>query len=513
MKYRIAGIAAMVLVLLAVFLADNVDTENPEKRVHQHLTARQPDAGCDCDGTTLCTHLPLLVIDTGGVVIPGEPILNDQSETIGYTTAADGNTMISATLSVMSNEEQNHHPTDTPDMESNIMIRVRGNSSRHFNKKSYRVKLVEDTEGLVNRDLPLLGMSKENDWALHGPFLDKTLIRNYMWMNISAEIMGDAPEVRFCEVILNGEYQGVYVLMETIKEDDYRVNLSDYEEGSDQTSYLVLLDDPDGNRILNNYTQYTYEMEFSTMEDDPEHVVSSTGIQVLYPQEEYQSPGVLNYIQRDISRIERGLYSSDMVSGQYDYEKEIDVDSFVDYYILQEFLLNNDMFSRSTYFYRDVRGKLTVGPVWDYNNMLDNYIRTFASGRLYLANRGWYGALMKDEDFVERVLNRYQELRQTYLSDEYLTNYMEETIAYLGPAIARNDAVWSFSYDATNLTSLQRRRPEEGQTLEEVNPSSYTQAVEWMEGFMLRRGAWLDENIESLRQYCHQSKTATQWVE
>lgn len=55
MKYRIAGIAAMVLVLLAVFLADNVDTENPEKRVHQHLTARQPDAGCDCDGTTLCT--------------------------------------------------------------------------------------------------------------------------------------------------------------------------------------------------------------------------------------------------------------------------------------------------------------------------------------------------------------------------------------------------------------------------------------------------------------------------
>lgn len=325
--------------------------------------------------------------------------------------------------------------------------------------------------------------------------------------------MGDAPEVRFCEVILNGEYQGVYVLMETIKEDDYRVNLSDYEEGSDQTSYLVLLDDPAGNRILNNYTQYTYEMEFSTKEDDPEQVTSSTGIQVLYPQEEYQSQGVLDYIQRDISRIERGLYSSDMVSGQYDYEKEIDVDSFVDYYILQEFLLNNDMFSRSTYFYRDVRGKLTVGPVWDYNNMLDNYIRTFASGRLYLANRGWYGALMKDEDFVERVLNRYQELRQTYLSDEYLTNYIEETIAYLGPAIARNDAVWGFSYDATNLTSLQRRRPEEGQTLEEVNPSSHAQAVEWMEGFMLRRGAWLDENIESLRQYCHQSKTATQWVE
>ena len=75
--------------------------------------------------------------------------------------------------------------------------------------------------------------------------------------------------------------------------------------------------------------------------------------------------------------------------------------------------------------------------------MLDNYIRPFSYDRLYLQNRGWYGALMKDEDFVERVLDRYAELRQTYLSDEYLTNYIEETLAYLGPAIARNDEVWA----------------------------------------------------------------------
>lgn len=69
---------------------------------------------------------------------------------------------------------------------------------------------------------------------------------------------------------------------------------------------------------------------------------------------------------------------------------------------------------------------------------------------------------MKDEDFVERVLDRYKELRQTYLSDEYLTNYIEETLAYLGPAIARNDEVWGFSYDTTDLTTMQRRRPAAG---------------------------------------------------
>ena len=87
-----------------------------------------------------------------------------------------------------------------------------------------------------------------------------------MWMNISAEIMGYAPEVRFCEVILDGEYQGVYVLMETIKEGEDRVNLSDYEEGSDVTSYLIRLDaanfdgtSDDGDVVIQNYTWYTYQ--------------------------------------------------------------------------------------------------------------------------------------------------------------------------------------------------------------------------------------------------------------
>lgn len=242
-------------------------------------------------------------------------------------------------------------------------------------------------------------------------------------------------------------------------------------------------------------------------------VTSSTGIQILYPQEEYQTQEVIDFIQRDISRIERGLYSSDMVSSEYDYSRDIDVDSFVNYYILQEFLVNNDAFSRSTYFYRDIRGKLTIGPVWDYNNVLNNFMRSFAYDRLYLPNRGWYGELMKDEAFVNRVLERYEELRETYLSDEYLLNYIQDTVAYLGPAVARNDAVWGFSYDPNQLNSFQRHTPREGETLEEVNPNSYEQAVEWMSEYILDRAEWLDDNIESLRQYCHPSKTATQWVE
>ena len=116
-------------------------------------------------------------------------------------------------------------------MSSQALFHIRGNSSRAFSKHSYRIKLVEDANPEQNRDLPLLGMTANADWALHGPFLDKTQLRNYMWMNISAEVMGYAPNVRFCELILDGEYQGLYLLMETVSMDSGRVELTDYREG------------------------------------------------------------------------------------------------------------------------------------------------------------------------------------------------------------------------------------------------------------------------------------------
>ena len=185
----------------------------------------------------------------------------------------------------------------------------------------------------------------------------------------------------------------------------------------------------------------------------------------------------------------------------------------MDYYILQEFLANNDAFYRSTYFYKDVRGKLVAGPVWDYNNILDNFFRTFDSEGFMLSNRSWYGRFMADESFVQRVIKRYRYLRETYLSEEYLLSYIDEVLEYLGPAIERNDEVWGYSYDPNALEFGQYRHEDETHTLEEVNDSSHEEAVERMKQFLMDRGAWLDTHIEDLKQYCHPSKTAAERVE
>lgn len=516
MKYKLLGSAMAVLMLLCALGASAVDRDSGANRYHQHLSAPVPREECGCGGEDLCTHLPIIRIETGGQEIPGSIIRDPEDEDVvlGYTTTETGAEEILVSIETVEAEGVWHHASDEADQSGLAWFRIRGNSSRNFLKKNYRIELVADETGTQNLELPLLGMDPDNDWALHGPFLDKTLLRNYVWMNLSAEIMGYAPEVRFCEVLLDGEYIGVYVLMETIKEDEYRVDLSDYEAGAGAYSYLLEMDGVSDAQtpasgvteaIVESYTWYTNQMEFDE--------VSTTAFYIRYPHAEDLTEEVIDYIQRDISRIERGLYSSDMVTGRYDYEEEIDVDSFVDYYILQEFLAVNDAFSRSTYLYRDIRGKLNIGPVWDYNNVLNNFFHEFSREGFLLEDRSWYGRLMTDEGFVQRVIARYRQLRQGILSDDYLDAYIDDVVEYLGPAIQRNDEVWGWSYDPDLLEVRQRREPDADETLEDANPHSYEDAVGRMKGYMFSRAEWLDENIQSLYQYCHRSKNAAQWVQ
>ena len=99
------------------------------------------------------------------------------------------------------------------------------------------------------------------------------------------------------------------------------------------------------------------------------------------------------------------------------------------------------------------------------------------------------------------------------MSEEYLTEYIDQVIDYLGPAIERNDAVWGYSYDPEQVTPHARRVPDENSTLRDVNPASYDDAVARMKEYLRARGDWMDAHIEEPVQYCHPSKTAAQRVE
>jgi len=503
-----AGVLAVAAIAVGVVLAGANDDV---QRYHQHLQRPSEAELGDCSTCTadaLCTHLPLMIIDTFSAEIPGRPVgFGTSDASREYITTPEGETEIEVSVLVIDNQDDWNHASDTPAHESLAMMRIRGNSSRFFDKPNYRIRLIEPNE--EDNHLPLLGMSAHSEWSLHGPFLDKTLMRNYIWMNIAAEVMGPGhfvPEVRFFELILNGEYQGVYVLMETIRVNPNRVDLNRYRQGMPATSYLVRLNTfthtPE--RKVNTFVTYTYRLE------------GGNTLEILYPRRNQQSDSVRDYVARSISRVERLLYSPDILWSSREYERYIDVDSFMNFYIINEFIANNDLWAGSTYFHKDVRGRLIAGPVWDFNNVMDNFFLTMPADEFLLADRGWFDRLMICPRFTDQVIRRWRTLRRGVLAEERLVSYMQETEAWLGSAIARNFEVWGYSFDPSQLSLMARRRPtyaqaQAGYTIYDVNPESFEQAQEWARDYMITRGRWLDDYIETLRQFSHSSRHAS-WV-
>ena len=501
-----AGAAVCVLLLSMFFQGLEGRTGVLRYQQHRDQPSEEALGPCSvCGGKSeLCTHLPIIRIETGGQTIPGRPYEGPDGVTAGYYTGDFGEEEILVQFSTVDGEGVWHHGDDASTDEGTALFRYRGNSSRWFAKGSFRLKTVEEDDPLTARRLGLLGMDSGEEWALHGPFLDKTLMRNYMCMNLSAEVMGTwVPETRFCELVLDGEYQGVYLLMETIDVDENRLDLREYTPGDPVLSYLVRIE-PYTNpaKILDNFTLYSYRME------------PGRHLELLYPGTANQTQQVKRYVQADFSEAERLLYSVEMLDGSDAWRQELDMDSFVNYYILMEFFGINDAFGASTYFYRDVRGKLSIGPVWDYNNAFDNFLRPIDSREFLLSQRGWFAELMQDEDFVERVISRYRQLRRGILSEERLLSYEKEIEEWLGGAVDRNFEVWGYTFDPEQLSTRERQRPDPitGETLREVNPSSYEEAVEWMMDYIVDRGEWMDEHIDSLRQYCHPSRFANQML-
>ena len=485
MKYKLFGIGALALVLVCALLASAVEAEEGPYRYHQHREARGPDAGCDCDGTELCTHLPLVIIDTGGEAIPGEP-LNDHYDAAGtsFTTTAAGADMLPARICVMDDGTRNHHPSDQPDLETDTLIRIRGNSSRYFDKKSYLLRFTDEKGEYEDHEV--MGMDAHYEWALYGPYLDKTLMRNYMWYNIAGEMMDYAPNVRFCEVILNGEYQGLYVMVETITNGvDCRVNVSEPVDNTTSTGYVLCLDRGSENELKNleNFTYYTY-----LFDRNYSHCVN-----IQYPKSGALTQEMADGIEQEFSDFEKALYSFDYNTRDYGYQNYIDVNSFADYFILNEFTQNYDAGYLSTYLYKDIGGKYRM-VVWDFNSACNNYESAIRTEGFQMQNTPWQKMLTRDEDYDRRIIDRYRMWRGSVISEEYLMNYIDETIAYLGPAIQRNFEVWGDAF-AEYLPLEPESR----------NPDSFEDAVEDLKGFLRERGEWMDEYIEVVQQYGHPS--------
>ena len=466
MKNKIICLVICMILIILPIVANTIDIEE-NTRVHQHLVNTKEVKTDDVEAFN--THLPIVTINTNGMEIPAERIAENS---------------IISNISIYDDETKNNYLSDIPNLETKATIRARGNSSLHFDKKGYLLKFINE-DGSENKQ-KVMGMDTHDEWILNGPFLDKTLIRNYMCYNISAEIMGYAPNVRFCEVFINNEYKGLYIMLESIsRSDEGRINVSKYEEKNNYTGYIVRIDRGSSNEMQNVNSL----IKFGRL------VAETTYIDIIYPSKTMLNDEIKLYIERDMSKLDKALYSFDYDEEEYGYENYINIDNFVDYFIINEFTQNYDAGALSTYLYKDVRGKFNLC-VWDFNNAFDNYQESSTKERNFeMRDKPYFYMLTKDENFNQKVIERYRELRKTYFSEEYLMDYIDETVAFLGDAIDRNFEIWGYTFDMDYEMLIPSDR----------DLHSYDEAVGQLKNFIMNRCAYLDENIESILQFSHES--------
>lgn len=486
MKYKIVFIITVIGIMITSIIFNNATFST--NRYHQHKEDKVDEVDFKGQYTSLgeglesfSTHLPLFEIITEDPV-PDPYFLDEQDEKKrNYDTVA-------AKVNYYDNELNLNTLENIPEVSENALFRIRGRTSRAFDKKGYLIKFKKGN--LVgNKKVSLSGMVEDSDWSLHGPFMDKTLIRNYLCYNLAGEFMEYSPNVRFCELVLNGEYQGLYLLTEQVEyNDDGRLNLTKTNPDLKSTSYILQLDVGTNDPLyaLPTFNYYTGKNG---------SVNKGSGLlEIKYP-----GPSLTldqkYYIENEISQFEKSLVSFDSADKNFGFPAFIDINSFVDYFIINEFTMNSDAGRLSTFYYKDMREKLKVA-VWDFNSAFNNYTLDFSKPHfLMMTDKPWFEYLLKERFFVERIIKRYEELRKTYLSDEYLLNYVDETIAYLGPAIDRNNEKWRYSYFGFPDLLIPKER----------NPRNYEEAVTQLKEAIVERGQYLDENIETLYALAHDS--------
>lgn len=395
-----------------------------------------------------------------------------------------------ADLKIISNSNgQRNLITDTPnDYNGRIGIELRGQTSQSlFDKKSYGFETREANDDNLN--VSLLGLPEENDWILYGPFSDKTMIRNVLIYELSNEIGRYASRTRYCELVINDEYKGVYVLMEKIKRDKNRVDIAkltaDEIDGTDISGgYILKLDK------FNSTDQNRFNSDFSgdvNME-----------YQVIYPKDDDLQPEQFTYIQDFMYNFESALSGEDYKDSTLGYQQYIDVNSFIDFFLLNELGRNPDGYRISTYFHKqhdDDGGKLTMGPIWDFNIAMGNAnfcLGSSPTGWVIDYNDAcpndawlvgyWWKRLLSDENFARAVIDRWQTLRQTSFSIANIHQIIDDNAALLNESQTRNYQQWDILGEWVWPNDFV------GQT--------YTSEVHYLKTWFNDRINWMDYNIE-----------------
>ena len=403
-----------------------------------------------------------------------------------------------------------------------IGIKIRGQTSADFPKKGYGIELkaractnVADT-ACHDTSLKVLGMPKSADWVFHGPYVDKTLIRNALAYWFYQRTGRYSSRFKFFELYLNGQYKGVYLLLEKIKRAKARVHIAKLKEedisGDDVTGGYVLSID----KVENNSTQGLDKEGFKSKDGSP--------VVMRSPKKENTTREQQQYIQNFFNSIEQKCDNGDInSSGCLDI---LDIDAAVDYIMHEDITNNTDAYICSFYMFKDKDskgGKLQLGAPWDFNLAFGAYQRVggekaegwripqsagdggFAFGMNEWFVAKWIQNIWKDSKFQQKYKARWAELRSGVWHTKNIDHFIDSLKTVLKNAADRNFQRWpnlgqsSGTCDADPMESGNNNSWNPGSW----NPGSWNMGCMGMKMNYYNEPTW-DAEIEHLRKYVKQ---------
>lgn len=414
--------------------------------------------------------LPIISINTSGAAIPDEP-------------------KVAARISVFDKGPGAVNSiSDTPALTCRIGIELRGSTSQSFPKKPYGFETRTDLDSNLN--VSLLGLPAENDWVLYAPYNDKTFLRDILAYRLGALMGNYTPRFAPCELFLNGSYQGVYILMERIKQGTNRVNIAKLtpldNSGKDLSGgYIFKIDKTSGS----NNDGWTSAYHPKQLPDKY--------INFIYhePRPDVITVQQKSYIKYFVGQFETTLASTNYTDDIMGYRKFIDLNSFVDYFIINEISKNVDGYRISSFFHKDRedRGnKIVAGPLWDYNLAFGNanyYEGASTSGWVITSIPNsdnwqvpfWWLRFLDDPVFYRTLRERYTSFRQNVLKTENIHAWIDSMAIVFEEPQVRNYQKWPV------LGTYLWPNPYIG--------STYQQEVDYMKRWIRDRLAWMDGNL------------------
>ena len=336
-----------------------------------------------------------------------------------------------------------------------IGIEIRGSSSQLLPKKGYGLTTLK-ADNTSNNNVSLLGMPSENDWILNGIAYDPSLIRDYLSYNLSRQIGNYATRTAYCELLINGEYKGLYILQEKIKSSTNRVNVLKIAS-TDNTlpnltgGYITKADkDTGGDPIAWTMSSYSWGTNFIHELPKPTAV----------------TPEQNNYIYNQFLNLQNTSHDNNvnLVTG---YPSVIDIPTFVDFMLMNELASNPDGYQFSTFFHKDRAGKLRAGPIWDFNLTYGNDLFSMGFDRSHYnvwqfadgGNDGpkFWRDLFNNPTFKCYFSKRWNELIQPGQPLNYnsLVQYIDQIAASISEAKVREHQKWATVPDqVTEINNL-----------------------------------------------------------